>query len=126
MSSPTDRKYTDSHEWHKLAGDTLTLGVTQFAVDQLTDVTYAQLKPRGTKVRAGESVGEVESVKATSDIYSGVDGEIIEINGALAEDPSLVNTDPFGAGWLVKIRVGDPGALASLMDAGAYDAKYGH
>ncbi len=126
MSTPNDRRYTDSHEWHQAAGDTLTLGVTQFAVDQLTDVTYAQLKPVGTRVRAGESVGEVESVKATSDIYSGVDGEIIEINGALAEDPSLINTDPYGAGWLVKLRVSDPGALERLMNAGAYDAKYAH
>lgn len=126
MSTPNDRRYTDSHEWHQPVGDTLTLGVTQFAVDQLTDVTYAQLKPVGTRVRAGESVGEVESVKATSDIYSGVDGEIIEINGALGEDPSLINTDPYGAGWLVKLRVKDPGAVERLMDAGAYDAKYAH
>lgn len=125
MSSPTDRKYTDSHEWIKTEGSALTLGITQFAVDELTDVTYVQLKPAGTNIAPGESIGEVESVKATSDVYSPVAGEIIEINGALSDDPSLVNTDPFGKGWLVKLKPADTSALAGLMDGGAYDAKYG-
>lgn len=125
MSSPTDRKYTDSHEWLKSEGASLTLGITKFAVDELTDVTYVQMKPAGTKLQAGESVGEVESVKATSDIYSPVGGEIIEINGALNSDPSLVNTDPFGKGWLVKLKATDTAPLDGLMDGAAYDAKYG-
>ena len=124
MSSPTDRKYTQSHEWHKPDGATVTLGITKFAVDELTDVTYVQMKPVGTRLSAGDSVGEVESVKATSDVYSAVGGEIIEINGALADDPSLVNTDPYGKGWLVKLRVSDSGPLSALMDGAAYDAKY--
>jgi glycine cleavage system H protein len=124
MSSPADAKYTQTHEWHRLSGDTVTLGITKFAVNELTDVTYVQMKPAGTKVSAGQPVGEVESVKATSDIYSAVGGEIVEVNKALSDDPSLVNTDPYGKGWLVKLKVSDAAALGGLMDAKAYDAKY--
>ncbi|MBX3358053.1 MAG: glycine cleavage system protein GcvH [Phycisphaeraceae bacterium] len=125
MATPTDRVYSESHEWHKVEGDTLTLGLTQFAVDQLTDVTYVQMKPKGTKFKAGESVGEVESVKTTSDIYCAAGGEVIEVNAALTDDPSLVNSDPYGKGWLVKVRVADGSGLSSLMDSGAYGKKYG-
>lgn len=124
MSSPADCKYTDSHEWHRLEGDVVTLGITQFAVNELTDITYAELKKIGTQVRPGDSIGEVESVKATSDVYTAVGGEIIEINNSLSDDPSAVNNDPFRAGWLVKIRVSDSAPLESLMDGASYDAKY--
>lgn len=124
MSSPSDRKYTDSHEWHKLEGEVVTLGITQFAVNELTDITYAELQPTGTEVKKGDSIGEVESVKATSDVYSAVSGEIVEVNDSLSDDPSAVNNDPFGKGWLVKIKVSDPAELDELMDAGAYDEKY--
>lgn len=124
MSSPTDRRYSESHEWHMIEGDTLTLGLTRFAVDELTDVTYVEMKPVGSTVSAGDGVGEVESVKATSDVYTAVGGEIVEVNGALADDPSAVNTDPYGAGWLVKIKVSDPSPYQSLMDAGEYDRKH--
>jgi glycine cleavage system H protein len=124
MASPTDRVYSDSHEWHKLDGDVLTLGLTKFAVEQLTDVTYAEMKAPGTKINAGDTVGEVESVKATSDVYSGLPGEIIEVNAAVKEDPSLLNTDAYGKGWLVKIKVADKAGVAKLMDAKSYDAKY--
>lgn len=124
MSSPKDRKYSTSHEWHKLDDAILTLGITKFAVDELTDVTYVQMKPVGTRLGPGDSVGEVESVKATSDVYSVAGGEIIEINGALADDPSLVNTDPYGRGWLVKLRVSDSSPLNGLMDGSTYDSKY--
>lgn len=125
MSSPTDRKYTESHEWHKTEGATVTLGITKFAVDELTDVTYVQMKAVGARLNAGDSVGEVESVKATSDIYTAVGGEIVEVNQALANDPSLVNTDPYGKGWLVKLRVSDTSPLNALMDGATYDSKYG-
>lgn len=124
MSSPTDAKYSQSHEWHRVAGNLVTLGITRHAVNELTDVTYAQMKPVGTKIGAGQTIGEVESVKATSDVYSAVAGEIVEVNTALADDPSLVNTDPYGKGWLCKLKVQDLGPLSSLMDAAAYDAKY--
>lgn len=124
MASPTDRVYSESHEWHKVEGGTLTLGLTQFAVDALTDVTYVQMKPKGTKFKAGDVVGEVESVKTTSDVYCFVDGEIAEVNPALADDPGLLNSDPYGKGWLIKVKVGDKAGLGKLMDAGKYDAAH--
>jgi glycine cleavage system H protein len=126
MPSPADRKYSESHEWHKLEGgdSTLTLGITKFAVDQLTDVTYVQMKPKGTKVNPGDSVGEVESVKTTSDVYAHVAGEIIEVNSAVADNPALLNEDPYSKGWLVKLKVSDTSALNSLMDSKAYDAAH--
>lgn len=125
MSIPTDRVYSDSHEWHQVQGDTLTLGLTRFAVDQLTDITFVQMKPKGTKFKAGDAIGEVESVKTTSDVYSGVAGEITEVNGALADDPSILNADPFGKGWLCKIKIADKAGLSKLMDAAAYQKQHG-
>ncbi len=124
MASPTDRVYSDSHEWHKVEGDTLTLGLSKFAVDQLTDVTYAEMKAPGFKFKAGESVGEVESVKATSDVYCACAGEVIEVNKAVKDDPSLLNTDAYAKGWLVKIKITDKSGLSNLMDSKTYDAKY--
>ncbi len=124
MSSPNDARYSETHEWHRLSGDTVTIGITQFAVNELTDITYVQMKPVGTAIGAKQSIGEVESVKATSDIYSAVPGTIVEVNTALADHPEFVNTDPFGTGWLVKIKTSDPSAVKSLMDAAAYDGKY--
>lgn len=124
MPAPDDRKYTDSHEWLKEDGEHILLGITQFAVNELTDITYVEMKPAGESFGAGDAVGEVESVKATSDIYSAVPGEIVEVNDKLADDPSLVNSDPYGDGWLVKIKPSDTGPLGSLMDAATYNDKY--
>jgi len=124
MAAPADRKYSDSHEWHKLEGDVLTLGVSKFAVDELTDVTYVEMKPVGTKVKAGESVGEIESVKATSEVYCAAPGEIIEVNKAVADDPSVLNRDPYTAGWLVRVRVADRKPVDGLMDSATYDKKH--
>ncbi len=124
MPSPADRKYSESHEWLKVEGSTVTLGISKFAVDQLTDVTYVQLKPKGTKVNVGDSVGEVESVKTTSDVYAHVAGEIIEVNSAVVDNPALLNEDPYTKGWLVKLKVSDTSALNSLMDSKAYDAAH--
>lgn len=124
IPTPNDRLYSDSHEWHKTEGDTIVLGLSAFAVEQLTDVTYVQMKPVGTKFKAGEALGEVESVKTTSDVYSSVGGEIVGVNAAAVEDPSLLNTDPYGKGWLVKIRATDTSGLSACMDAAKYDAKY--
>ncbi|HRQ74755.1 MAG TPA: glycine cleavage system protein GcvH [Phycisphaerales bacterium] len=124
MSSPSDRRYTDSHEWFLLEGDVVTVGITKFAADELTDITYAEMKKPGTAVSAGQSIGEVESVKTSSDVYSAVAGEIIEANREVASDPSLINADPFGKGWLVKLRTTDAGALSGLMDHATYDSKY--
>jgi glycine cleavage system H protein len=125
MASPTDRVYSSSHEWHKLEGDVLTLGLTKFAVDALTDVTYVEMKKPGFKFKAGDNIGEVESVKTTSDIYCAVAGEVTAVNAALAEDPGLLNSDPYGKGWLVQIKVSDKAGLANCMDAKAYDAQHG-
>jgi glycine cleavage system H protein len=124
MASPTDRVYSASHEWHKLEGDIVTLGLTQFAVDQLTDVTYVEMKKPGFAFTAGGMVGEVESVKTTSDIYCFVDGEIIETNPALADNPGLLNSDPYGKGWLIKARVKSKDGLSRCMDAAKYDAAH--
>jgi glycine cleavage system H protein len=120
--APSDRRYSETHEWHKLEGETVTIGLTQFAVDALTDVTYVQMKGPGTTVKAGDIVGEVESVKTTSDIYSAVGGQIVEVNGALESDPGLLNTDPFGKGWLIKVRPTGTGELDKLLDAAAYNS----
>jgi glycine cleavage system H protein len=124
MASPTDRVYSRTHEWHKLDGGTLTLGLTRFAVDSLTDLTYVQIKPPGTKFKAGDAIGEVESVKTTSDVYCACDGEILEINPALAAEPGLVNTDPYEKGWLARIKVTNTAGLDSCMKAAAYDAEH--
>ena len=123
-NAPADRVYSSTHEWHKLEGEVVTLGITQFAVDQLTDVTYVEMKKAGHKFKAGDTVGEVESVKTTSDIYSAIAGEIVERNEALSDDPGLLNRDPYGSGWLVKIKVADSSGLATLLDAKAYNAQH--
>lgn len=123
MPSPADCVYSDSHEWHRAGGDTVTLGITRFAVDALTDVTYVSIKPVGTKIDSGRPVGEVESVKTSSDIYSAVAGEIVEINAAVVADPSLLNKDPF-ANWLLKLKVSDRSGLSKCLSAADYDKKY--
>lgn len=123
MGSPEDRRYAETHEWHKPEGDLIVVGISRFAVDQLTDVTFAEFKPAGTTVEAGGEVGEVESVKTSSDVYSGVAGEIVEVNSAVADDPSILNSDPYDSGWLVKIRPANASDYESLMDASVYDEK---
>ncbi len=97
-TTPNDRLYSDSHEWHKVEGDIVTIGLTSFAVEQLTDVTYVQMKPWAPSSRARTSPARVESVKTTSDVYSAISGEITQVNAAAVEDPSLLNTDPYGRG----------------------------
>jgi glycine cleavage system H protein len=124
MASPNDCRFSASHEWFKTDGDLVTVGITQFAADELTDITYVQMKPVGTRISAGGALGEVESVKTTSDVYSAVAGEIVEVNPALADDPSLLNSDPFGRGWLVRVRTADAKPLAGLMDQATYDRKH--
>ncbi len=124
MASPDDRRYTESHEWHKPQHNGVTLGLTRYAVDALTDVTYVELPDAGTELAAGDSIGEVESVKTTSDIYSAVGGKVTEVNQKALDDPSLLNSDPFGDGWLIRIETTDLSPLDDLMDAGTYDEKY--
>ncbi len=126
MSVPNDRKYLESHEWHKLDGDTVTIGITQFAADELTDVTYVQLPKVGDSVTAGETFGEIESVKATSDLYAGVTGEVIAVNEALDTDPGLINRDPHGEGWMIKVKISDPAELDKLLSQEDYLKKTGN
>ncbi len=123
MPSPADCLFSESHEWFRLEGDIVTMGITQYAANELTDITYVEMKPKGTAVNAGGPVGEVESVKTTSDVYSVVAGTINEVNAALANDPGLLNSDPYGKGWLVKIKTTDSSPLNKLMDQATYDQK---
>ncbi|MDA0802375.1 MAG: glycine cleavage system protein GcvH [Planctomycetota bacterium] len=124
MSTTASCRFTDSHEWFRAEGDLVAVGITQFAANELTDVTFVETKPVGTAVKVGDSVGEVESVKTTSDVYSAVAGTIEAVNEGVIADPSLVNSDPLGGGWLVKIRVSDLSTLAGLMDRATYDGRH--
>lgn len=125
MAVPADRRYAQTHEWFKADGDAVTIGITQFAAEELTDITYVELPAKGARVRAGESFGEVESVKASSELYSAVSGTVVEANARLAAEPGLVNSDPFGAGWMIRIACDDPAPLEKLMDAAAYQRMIG-
>lgn len=126
MSLPTDRKYLKSHEWHKSEGEIVTIGITQIAADELTDITYVALPKVGTKLTAGSRFGEIESVKATSDLYTGVGGEVVAVNDALNSNPGTVNTDPFEAGWMIKVKVNPSDIGENLLDTAAYEASSGH
>jgi glycine cleavage system H protein len=127
MSAPSDRKYLQTHEWHRLDGDVVTIGITQFAADELTDITYVDLKLKpGDTVAANGRIGEIESVKTTSDLYSGVGGTVTEVNGELSKNPGLVNSDPFDKGWMIKVRLTDRGSMDKLLSADEYTKKTGH
>jgi len=122
---PEELLYAKTHEWAFVTagsqgGKVATIGISAFAVEALTDLVYMQLPTVGAKVKAGQSFGEIESVKAVSDLYSPVDGEIVEVNSALANKLETLNADPYGAGWLVKIKLTDETALKNLLDYPAY------
>mmetsp|Transcript_2079 Transcript_2079/g.5284 ORF Transcript_2079/g.5284 Transcript_2079/m.5284 type:complete len:196 (-) Transcript_2079:118-705(-) len=116
-------KYAESHEWLKMDGDTATVGITDFAQSELGDVVYVELPEVGSTVSKAETFGVVESVKAASDVYAPVSGEVLEINDALVDDPSKLNTEPFEGGWMMKIKVSDAGEADGLLDADAYKAN---
>jgi glycine cleavage system H protein len=118
---PADLRYTKDHEWVKLDGDVATIGVTDFAANQLGDVVFVDLPPAGRKVEQFSTFGVVESVKAVSDLYAPVSGEVTEVNEALASKPELVNSDAYGEGWMIRVRVADPGQVGELLDAAAYE-----
>ena len=117
---PSDRRYTKQHEWVRLEGDRGTIGITDYAQKQLGDVVYLELPEVGRKLDAHGSFGTVESVKAVSELFSPVAGEVVEVNAALVAKPETVNSDPHGQGWMIKVRVADPKAAGELMDAAAY------
>jgi glycine cleavage system H protein len=120
MKAPVDRKYSETHEWFLLEDNVVTMGITQYAADELTDITYVDLPDVGAKVTAGDAVGEVESVKATSEIFSAVTGAVVAVNTTLGDHPELVNDDAFDEGWMLKIRTDTPDPLRALMGAKEY------
>lgn len=122
MSNPSDLKYTKEHEWLKITSDNeATVGITDFAQNSLGDITYVDVPEAGDRFDSGESFGVVESVKAASDLYMPLNAEVLEVNDALESAPELVNQDPFGEGWIIKIRFTVPSQLESLLDSDAYD-----
>ena len=120
---PSDLKYAKSHEWVRVSGDIATVGITDHAQAELTDIVFVELPAVGRQVKAGEACAVVESVKTASDIYSPVSGEITEINPAAAADPGLVNREPFAGGWFYKLKVGNPAELAALLSPEQYRAQ---
>lgn len=123
MQVPDELRYTQDHEWLRVEGDEAVVGITEYAASELGDVVFVELPAVGTKLDAAQSFGVIESVKTASDLYAPAAGEVIATNGALGDKPELVNDDPYGEGWMVRIRLADADAIASsdrLMDAGAY------
>jgi glycine cleavage system H protein len=120
-SYPADLRYTREHEWAKVEGNRARVGITQYAQDQLGDVVFVELPKVGTRVRQMQSFGIVESVKAVSDLFAPLTGEVVEVNQGLAERPEVVNQDPYGAGWLIVIAMADPKELETLMSAADYE-----
>jgi glycine cleavage system H protein len=126
MSIPDGLRFTPEHEWVSIEGTLTSIGITEYAAQQLGDVVYVSLPPVGTNVTAGEPCGEVESVKSVSDLYSPVDGEVTEVNGELEDDPSLVNAEPYTSGWMFRVRVaqdgnGDAALPTDLLSAAEYE-----
>jgi len=124
MASPDDRKYSESHEWHKLDGDLVVIGISKHAVDELTDITYVEFTQSEGPISKGDAFGEIESVKTTSELYAGIDGEIVATNDAVVDNPALVNEDPWDKAWLIKLKPADTSQLDDLMSAEAYDKQH--
>ena len=116
---PADRQYTKDHEWIRISGDTAEIGITDYAQQQLGDVVYVDLPDAGRAINAGESFGTIESVKAVSELYAPVSGEVLEVNGHLKDHPEIVNKDPHGT-WMIKVRLADANERSALLDSGAY------
>lgn len=123
MNVPAELKYNKSHEWVRVEGDVAVIGITDFAQAELGDIVYVDLPEAGKALKAGETFGTVESVKTVSDVYAPVSGEVVEANGALTSASELVNSDAFGGGWMIKIKMADPAELGCLLDADGYKAS---
>jgi glycine cleavage system H protein len=121
VSAPSDLRYTRDHEWIRVDGDEATVGITQYAADQLGDIVFVELPETGRGLEEAKAFGVVESVKAVSDLFAPVSGEVTAVNDALASSPELVNSDPYGAGWMLKLRIAEPAELDELLDGEAYD-----
>lgn len=125
--APEDYRFLETHEWHKREADgNITLGISQLAADELTDITYVALPKVGEKVTKNGRWGEVESVKATSELYTGVSGEVVAVNNELANNPGLINTDPYAAGWMIKIKPSNSAEFDQLLAVDEYLKKSGH
>ena len=122
---PEDLRYTEEHEWVRVEGDEVVVGITDHAQDALTDIVYVELPVVGTSVSAGDAFGSVESVKSVSEIFAPLSGELRAVNEALEDAPELINDDPYGTGWIVRMRLEDNGALGDLLDAAGYRALLG-
>ena len=121
MQFPTDRKYAETHEWFLVEGDVVTMGLTQYAADELTDITYVDVPEVGTAVDPDSAIGEIESVKATSELFTAVVGEVVEVNSALVDHPELINEQAFDDGWVLKIKADSLQPLNALMTAAEYE-----
>jgi glycine cleavage system H protein len=122
LPTPTDRRYTKEHEWVREADGVGTVGLTDYAQDQLGDIVYVDMPASGTAVKQFDKLGEIESVKAVSDLYAPVSGEVVDVNGGVNDHPELVNESPYDEGWLVRLRLADPAELEALLTAEQYDA----
>ena len=120
---PGDLRYTKEHEWVRVEGDEATVGITQYAADQLGDIVFVELPAAGRSLEQFATFGVVESVKAVSDLFAPITGEVVAANDALGASPELVNGDPYGGGWMIRVRVGDPAQLDGLLDAAAYEQR---
>lgn len=125
MNIPADLKYTEDHEWVKIEGDTATVGVTDFAQGELGDIVYVEVETVGENLKRGDEFGTVEAVKTVSELFLPLSGEILEFNNSLESDPENVNTDPYGKGWMVKIKFSNPDEIAELLDDAAYKTLIG-
>jgi glycine cleavage system H protein len=121
MATPEDNRYAKSHEYVHLEGDVATIGITDYAQKELGDVVFVELPQVGSQLDAADELGSIESVKAVSELFSPVSGEVVEVNEALSDNPALVNTDPWGDGWMIRVRVSDPTEIDELMTAEEYD-----
>lgn len=122
MASPSELKYTKEHEWVRVDGDTGTIGITDYAQDQLGDIVFVELPAAGAAISASQKFGEIESVKAVSELFAPVSGEVTEANDSLADSPESVNDDPYGDGWMIKVRLSDTAELDGLLSADGYEA----
>ncbi|HEX2835917.1 MAG TPA: glycine cleavage system protein GcvH [Thermoanaerobaculia bacterium] len=121
MATPEDNRYAKSHEYVHLEGDIATIGITDYAQKELGDVVFVELPQVGSQLEAADELGSIESVKAVSELFAPVSGEVVEVNEALADNPALINTDPFGDGWMIRVKVSDPTEVDELMTAEEYD-----
>ncbi len=123
---PQDLRYTEKHEYVKAEADGVyAVGITDYAQGELGDIVFVELPAPGTRLQAMQTFGTIEAVKAVSDLYSPIAGEVVEVNDALDADPATVNSDPYGAGWMIKLRADDPAGVEALLDAGAYEKLIG-